>query len=384
VHHISGAPVTTTDADGHYLLTDLPDTGRLLLQTGWLRSQCYHPTNLNCAPRPGDDNDFPTRNQLFELPLAGRTSAEDVNAALLPDWPGAELTPPDPVDGATAANPVDIAARLSAGTDTCTPDAFGICEAGDTFEQAGQIHNQGTTALTGVRAKLFVPPGDCLTGGQIVEYATSAGVGALTTSPPAGEFGCGTREVELSFAGSLMPGGVIRLSVTGTVQEGPGTPGCTTDATPGPTCSTAAPQGRTLLLGVSHIAERGDPDSDFCARGDLRQCATALHDKRREPDEVDPAGHNVAANLGGTTDFNLRMRYRRLDAPPVSLAHPGDRVTVRDWVRNQIGTDDPPTRRTRVPRCGCSSRPARGSCRCPRRTRSATVSQTPPDRRRCR
>ena len=46
-------------------------------------------------------------------------------------------------------------------------------------------------------------------------------------------------------------------------------------------------RGRLARYGyTAEFAERGDPDSDFCARGDLRQCATALHDKRREPDET--------------------------------------------------------------------------------------------------
>jgi hypothetical protein len=144
--------------------------------------------------------------------------------------------------------------------------------------------------------------------------------------------------VELSFPGTLVPAGAIRLSVQGTVRSGPGTPGCTLDAPPAPTCSAQAPQGRTLIIGVSHIAEHGDPDSGFCARGDLRGCATALHDKRREPDEVDPAGHNIDAALGGTTDFNLRMAYDRVDQHGLGalVVRAGEEITVRGWVRNEI------------------------------------------------
>lgn len=347
VHHISGVPTTTTAPDGHYSLTDLPEDGRMIVQTGWFRSQCYDAVNLNCPAGPGDDNDIPVRNQFLELPLAGRTSADDINVGVLPDWPGPGLTPPGGGETPIPGNTVDVAARLSAGPDTCSPDAYGICGAGATFEQVGQIHNQGTQALTGVRARLYVPPGDCLTGVSVVEYATSAGLGPMTTTPPPSALTCQVRQVELAFAGTLVTGGVIRLAITGTVRDGPGTPGCTTDTPPAPTCSTAAPQGRTLLLGVSHIAERGDPDSDFCARGDLRTCPTALHDKRREPDEVDPAGHNIAADLGGTQDYNLRMAYQRVGTrpgtgrPPLTVIRRGEPVTLRGWVRNQVGTDDP-------------------------------------------
>jgi hypothetical protein len=132
-----------------------------------------------------------------------------------------------------------------------------------------------------------------------------------------------------------VPGGLIRLNIASTVTSGPGTPGCTLDAPPAATCSAQAPQGRTLMIGVTRINEHGDPDSGFCARGDLRGCATGLHDKRREPDDVDPAGHNVTAALGGTTDFNLRMAYARVGRA-LPVVHAGDEVTVRGWVRNEI------------------------------------------------
>jgi len=141
--------------------------------------------------------------------------------------------------------------------------------------------------------------------------------------------------VDLAFGGTLVPGGSIRLNIASRVATGPGTPGCTLDAPPAATCSAQSPQGRTLTLGVTRINEHGDPDSGFCARGDLRGCATGLHDKRREPDEVDPAGHNVDAALGGTTDFNLRMAYARV-GQPLPVAHRGEEITVRGWVRNEI------------------------------------------------
>lgn len=343
VNHSTGAPVTTTDAAGHYLLTDLPGTGKLQIQAGWLRSQCYDPIVQDCPAGPGDDNDVPTRNQFFEYPLAGKSSADDVNLGLLPDWPGPGMAPPDPVGGVTPANEIDIAARLSAGADTCSPDAFSICAAGDTFQQYGQVYNQGTRPITGLRAKILVPPGDCVTGLTVIDFATSPDVGPMRTMPAPEDFSCDTREVEVSFPGTLVPAGAVRLSVTGTVADGPGTPGCTLTATPAATCGTGAPQGRTLMIGVSHIDQEGDPDSDFCARHDLGACPTGLHDKRREPDEVDPAGHNVDAALGGTTDFNLRMSYARVRLPgqATPLAAPGEAITVRGWVRNQIGVAEP-------------------------------------------
>ncbi len=52
-------------------------------------------------------------------------------------------------------------------------------------------------------------------------------------------------------------------------------------------------------------------------------CPTGLHDKRRAPDEIDPAGHNVDAALGGSTAYDLVTHVQMLDGR-----------TVRAWVSN--------------------------------------------------
>ena len=55
----------------------------------------------------------------------------------------------------------------------------------------------------------------------------------------------------------------------------------------------------SLILSHSHIDQTGDPDSPFCASTSSPQyCATGIHDKRYNPDEVDVAGHNVDVSLG--------------------------------------------------------------------------------------
>ena len=88
-------------------------------------------------------------------------------------------------------------------------------------------------------------------------------------------------------------------------------------------CPSDEPQGRGWLFGVSHIDQSGDPDSTFCAAGDMTTCPIGLHDKRRAPDEIDPAGHNVDSSLGGSTAYDLRAHAEMLGAD-----------TVRAWASN--------------------------------------------------
>jgi hypothetical protein len=334
VRHGSGRVATVTATDGSYTLSGLSQTGNLVVETGWLRSQCPAPTapaSLDCPAGPGRDNDFAAVNQFLRYPLTGARSATGVDVGLLPDWPGERL-PPRPATGVVAANPVDVAARLSWVSDTCAGDSYHICRPGDTFLMTGQIYNQGTAALTGIRATIAVPTGDCLTGIGLVTTATAPGITGVTTTPAAHALGCGTRTVTASLTGALVAAGAIRLAITGITRAGPGTPGCE-PAHPEPrTCTRAEPQGRGWLLAVSHIDQRGDPDSDFCAAADPRACPTGVHDKRRAPDEVDPVGHNVAAGLGGTTGYDLQMNYTARNPPRV--VHPGDTVSLRAWAAN--------------------------------------------------
>lgn len=332
VHHgSSGRPTAATDANGAYSLTGVPQSGNLLVETGWFRSQC---NAMDCAAGPGADNDFTVANQFIKFPVAaGQPDVSDLNVGLVPDWPGASLSIPAPVAGVVPANAVDVAARLSGTTSACAEGGLGICRPGDTFGMALQLHNQGTTALTGVRAKLFVPPGDCLTDAALQPDATSPGITsvAVTAHP------CGTRQVEFTFTGTLTPGGLIRVGLTGTVDAaapGPGTPGCVIGA-PQATCSSGEPQGRAWIAGVSRIDQSGDPDSvGFCANSGPQLCATGIHDKRREPDEVDVVGHNLDAALGGSTAVDLHMRLQARKPEP-AVVHPGDAVTVRAWLHNE-------------------------------------------------
>ncbi|WP_189169478.1 hypothetical protein [Pilimelia anulata] len=374
-----------TDAAGRYRIDGLPRAGRLVLHTGWLRSQCFAADVLDCPAGPGPDNGFPVRNQLLELPL-DPAPAGPVDVGLLPDWPGRTTTPPaagepaagapaDPVDrvdpagGADRVGPVDrvdrvgeaaagvwrvgprrgnvrdVAARLSADAGPCGSAPLAVCRLGEEYVQAGQVFNQGTAPLTGVRAKLAVAPGDCLRGVSLVAGATSEGVTGLTVRPAA--WTCATREVEVALAGTLRPAGAARLRIVGAVAAGPGTPGCHATAPEragvGPDCPTAAPQGRAATLGVSHLDPAGpgeppatapaDDEGPLCAATrPVVECPTGLHDKRRQPDEVDPAGHNVDAALAPADRVNLAMRLAALPADP---DHPGA-VVLRGWAVNRL------------------------------------------------
>lgn len=322
-HSGSGAPTTTTAADGSYTL--LIATGsKIRIETGWFRSQC---NDMTCPAGPGADNDFEVANQFVQY-VVPALDTSNVNVGLVPDWPGAALSIPL-VGGVVPANSVDVAARLSTVTTSCSDGDYAICELNDTITLTGQIHNQGTSSLSGIIAQVYIPGGDCLTSLTFDSNSTAPGITAVTNTPST--FTCGTRVVELAFAGTLVPGGVIRVNISGLVSTGPGTPGCFVGAPVAP-CSLGEPQGRAWTLRVKQIAQSGDPDSTVSACTNPQDCPTGMHDKRREPDEVDPAGHNVDASLGGTTDFDLKMIYKGHKAP--ATIHPGDTVSVRAWVQN--------------------------------------------------
>lgn len=333
-----GDQSTLTGSDGGYAFIAAPASGFLQVETGWFRSQCppaASPTATTCPAGPGADNEFLVNNQFVQYPLTGRSTA-DANVGLVPDWPGTSMTIPDPIDGEVPANPVDVAARLSGSAGTCVDGAYVICTAGSTFTMIAQVYNQGTTALTGIRARLFVPPGDCASAPTIAAFTVPDGLGPLTVTPSAPT--CATRYLDFSLAGDLVPAGGVRISVVGRTSTGPGTPGCTIKKTSAKLCPTEEPQGRGWLFGISHIDQSGDPDSTFCAAGDMTQCPLGLHDKRRAPDEIDPAGHNVDAALGGTPAYDLIAHLTSM--APTGPVPPGGNIALRAWASDNVGSGD--------------------------------------------
>lgn len=337
VRYGPGPQDTVTEASGAYRLTGLPRTGKILVETGWLRTQCPPAddvTRISCPPGPGRDNAFTVEKQFVTYPLAGAHSTADANAGLQPDQPGPGLTPPEP--GTIApANRVDIAARLSWTGGTCVGGALNICREGDKFRLAAQVYNQGTTALTGIRAKIFVPPGDCLTHVRMVAPATAPGIAGVRVTP----FSCVSREVGVEFPGTLVPAGAARVLLGGRTVAGPGTPGCHLGAIDRRTCSIAEPQGRGWIFGITHIDQAGDPDSVFCDLHRPGNCPTGVHDKRRAPDEIDPAGHNVDAALGGSAAGNIKAHIQLLGGTARRDSTVGLRIWLSDTgpgVANQI------------------------------------------------
>ncbi|HEY1488461.1 MAG TPA: SdrD B-like domain-containing protein, partial [Micromonosporaceae bacterium] len=337
IHDKTGGLSTVTDANGDYSLVGLPSSGYLQVETGWFRSQCppaSSPTAMNCSSGPGADNDYAVDNQFLRHTLTAK-SATNVDAGIVPGWPGRSMTIPAAVDGVVPANPVDVAARLSWSSGKCVNSTYEICRAGDTFALAGAILNEGTTALTGVQARVYVPPGDCATGASLIANTVPSGLGALSVTPSAPT--CSTRYVDLSLGGSLTPGAGVRILIGGETVAGPGTPGCNPKKINKSLCPTQEPQGRGWLLGVSHIDQTGDPDSTFCAAGDMTLCPIGLHDKRRAPDEIDPAGHNVDSTLSGSTAYDLAAHVEMLDS-----------TTVRAWVANPAAAASPEKSQVKV------------------------------------
>lgn len=328
VHRSTGnnTPNTVTNTDGSYTLTGVTpkSSGYLVVKAGWFRSQC---TKLTCAAGPGPDNDYSTKNAFIQYPLSQITgNTTNLNVGLIPDWPGSSASPPTPVGGVIAANSVDVAARLSWAHSTCPGGVYNICGVGDTYTASLQIHNQGLQSLTGVTAVLDLPDGDRFATGNptrdvtLVAATSSPAVTGITVSA----VDQATQSVTISLVGELPPGGAALISADGVVVGGPGTPGCVVGAQTS-ACPKGEPQGAPLTLRITHIDQVGDPDSfgpDCAPSRVTTQCATGIHDKQVEPDEVDPVGHNVADRIGGATSFNLTAELwamqplAPLSAPP--------------------------------------------------------------------
>lgn len=328
----NGTPTTATAANGSYTLGGLTSgrTGKLTLETGWFRSQC---STLKCATGPGPDNDFEVANQFVQYQVTGLTANRTgVDVGLLPDWPGSTATAPAPVAGIVPANAVDVASRLSLAASSCPDGSYEICRVGDTYTISAQILNQGTTTLTGVTAVLAVPDGDRFATDSPVRDltlnrpATAPGITGMTVGPLSS-----AGVVPVSFGGVLVPGGELRITGKLVVAGGPGTPGCVSGAIT-TACSKAEPAGAPLVFAVTHIDQTGDPDSfgPHCdAATDVRACATGIHDKQVEPDEVDPVGHNVAASIGGSQSFDLTADVVALTPKPAGGWRAGSAITWR-------------------------------------------------------
>jgi SdrD B-like domain len=340
VHRSTGnnLPNAFTAADGSYTLTGVTPTssGYLVVKSGWFRSQC---AKLTCAAGPGPDNDYATANAFIQYPLSQITgNTTNLDVGLLPDWPGSSAAPPPAVGGVIPANAVDVAARLSWARSTCPGGVYNICGVGDTFTASAQIHNQGTTALTGITGVLDLPAGDRFATSDpakdvtLVAATSSPAITGITVSAVDPT----TQSVSIALSGELPPGGAALISANGVVVGGPGTPGCVVNAMTS-ACPKGEPQGAPLTLRITHIDQQGDPDSfgpDCLPTRVSTDCATGIHDKQVEPDEVDPVGHNVAAGLGGAGSYNLSAELWALSPLPPQVAAPGSTVVWRASVFN--------------------------------------------------
>ena len=339
VHRTTGdlRPTATTGQDGSYRIEGLAlqSSGYLIVESGWFRSQC---ATLNCAAGPGPDNDYLTANAFIRYPLSQlNTNTTALNVGLLPDWPGTTAAAPSSVGGVVPSNTVDVASRLSWVSSTCPGGTYLICRAGDTFTVSNQIFNQGTTPLTGITAVLDLPAGDRFGTGDPVNDVTltSAATSPSVTGISVGAIDPVTQSVTIDVQGSLPPGGYARITAKGKVVAGPGTPGCVVGA-PTSACPVAEPQGGPLTFAVTHIDQAGDPDSfgPDCPVGSfITACATGIHDKQVEPDEIDPVGHNVDARLGVDTAYDLAARLVPL-RPAAGPVAPGEPVVLRAFAVN--------------------------------------------------
>lgn len=308
----------TTSDTGAWSLTAPASSSTIQIGTGWFRGGCG---SRYCS---ADANGWEVVNQVTRLPVPDASSSgRDVG--LVPDWPGGISSIPSPVDGVVPANGVDLAARLSTTGDSgCKGGTRSICGPGASLWYVAQIQNQGTEDVTGVVAAVSIPDGDCLTG-VTFQPSTAPDGTALTVEPAT--FSCATRAVLLRLSGVLPAGSQARVMLAGRVAGGPGTPGCT--SSPTATCSTVEPQGRSWKLAIEQ-ADQPDVEGPRCVTFlGPAFCASGIHDKRYEPDDVDVAGHNVPAAAGDPTTFNLQPVSLSVSTAPGGGFRPGADLRFR-------------------------------------------------------
>jgi hypothetical protein len=128
----------------------------------------------------------------------------------------------DPGDGSPRTH--DLAVRHSGGSYAGCADAAKtrVCPVGTQLTFTGQLFNQGTAWVSGVRFVVTVPKGTTLRRDPLPDAATPGP--AIARTGRSGATADGGRWHEFSLASSLPPAGALWFRTTLEVTAGPATP----------------------------------------------------------------------------------------------------------------------------------------------------------------
>lgn len=285
------SPRVVTGADGRWTLTLPAGRATLTALTGWLPSAC--PGDLSCAAGRTTNQRFAVRNQYVEATV-------DVTAggALAGLDLGLEPDRGDPVGSPTSlhsgndrgdgpAHSHDLAARNSVigGYPGCTdPARTRRCPIGTKLGQLGQLYNQGTSWVTGIRFVLTVPPGTVLRSEPTIDAATPGAT--PTRTGRTGRTADGSTWIEYHLGRSLPPASAVWMRSTLEIVSGPSSP-LSANAT--------SSVDRKAFLSVSQLTPA---DVDAPLRVDPRAGLDAGHNvnhlRKIDDDTSDAIGFNVA------------------------------------------------------------------------------------------
>lgn len=216
-----------TGADGTWRMTVPAGTVTLTAITGWLPSAC--PGDLWCAAGRARDQDFAVENQFLKArpAVAAGSTVSGVDLGLSPDHgdpTGASTSRHsgnDPGDGAARSH--DLAVRHSGeGYTGCSdPTGLRVCPVGTTIGGLGQLYNQGTAWVSGVRFVVTVPRGATLATDPVLDQATPGT--RPTRTGRTGTTASGGTWIEFSVD-PIPPGGAVWFRSAVRQSAGPSTP----------------------------------------------------------------------------------------------------------------------------------------------------------------
>jgi hypothetical protein len=217
-----------TGADGRWSVVLPVGTHTLEALTGWLPSAC--PGDLHCLARRTADQDFAVENQFVraKVTVVAGSAITGLDLGLSPDHgdPTGSATSMhagnDPGDGSARTH--DLAVRHSGGGYAgCTdPAATRRCPVGTQLTFTGQLFNQGTAWVSGVRFVVTVPIGTSLVRDPVLDVNTP-GIAPVRTGRT-GTTADGGRWYEFDLGRSLPPAAAVWFRTVVKITAGPATP----------------------------------------------------------------------------------------------------------------------------------------------------------------
>jgi hypothetical protein len=279
-----------TGKDGRWTLTLPAGRATLTAITGWLPSAC--PGDLHCAAGRTAHQRFAVRNQYVEatVDVTAGVAGAGLDLGLEPDRGDPTGSPTslhsgnDRGDGVPRSH--DLAARNSIiGRYGCPDEArTRRCPIGTKLGQLGQIYNQGTAWVTGIRFVLTIPPGTVLTAEPTVD-ATTPGPSPTRTGRT-GTTRDGSTWIEYHLGRNLPPASAVWMRSSIQLVAGPSSP---------LSANVTSTVDRKAFLSVSQVTP-GDNDSPLRVdpRIGLDGGHNLNHPRRLDDDTSDAIEFNVA------------------------------------------------------------------------------------------